>query len=84
MAYLEQPQRIEQLAQQLQLAPIKPERETTEDALIDVARHGPVAVAPASPTAAANDAAAASEAPEATPDDYPTPEAAAAQAEPPR
>jgi cell division protein FtsL len=73
VAYLEQPRRIEQLAQQLQLAPIKPEHETTEDALIDVARHAPAAHAPASPTAAANDEAAVAEAPEATPDDYPPP-----------
>lgn len=73
VAYLEQPRRIEQLAQQLQLAPIKPEHETTEDALIDVARHAPAAHAPASPTAAANDEAAVAEAPEATPDDDPPP-----------
>jgi len=80
VAYLEQPRRIEQLAQQLQLAPIKPEHETTEDALIDVARHAPAAHAPASPTAAANNDAAAAEAPEATPDDYPSPEQASGEA----
>jgi cell division protein FtsL len=74
VAYLEQPQRIQQLAQQLQLAPIKPEHETTEDALIDVARHAPVPHAPASPTAAVNGAVASGEAPEATPDDYPPPQ----------
>jgi cell division protein FtsL len=79
VAYLEQPRRIEQLAQQLQLAPIKPEHETTEDALIDVARHAPAAHAPASPTAAANTDAAAAEAPEATPDDYPSPEQASGE-----
>lgn len=79
VAYLEQPRRIEMLAQQLGLTPISPEHETTEDALIDVARHAPVAHAPASPTAAANDAAAAAEAPEATPDDYPSPEQTAGQ-----
>jgi cell division protein FtsL len=73
VAYLEQPSRIEKLAQDLQLAPIKPEHETTEDALIDVARHGPVAHAPAPPTVAANGEAASAEAPEATPDDYPPP-----------
>ena len=73
VAFLEQPRRIEQYALQLQLAPIKPERETTEDALIDVARHAPVPTAPASPTAAANSDTAAAEAPEATPDDYPVP-----------
>jgi len=80
VAYLEQPRRIEQLALQLQLAPIKPEHETTEDALIDVARHAPAAHAPASPTAAVNDAAAAAEAPEATPDDYPSPAETSAEA----
>jgi cell division protein FtsL len=80
VAYLEQPRRIEQLAQQLQLAPIKPEHETTEDALIDVARHAPAAHAPASPTAAANTDAAAAEAPESTPDDYPSPEQASGEA----
>jgi len=80
VAYLEQPRRIEQLAQQLQLAPIKPEHETTEDALIDVARHAPAAHAPASPTAAANTDAAAAEAPESTPDDYPSPEQSSAEA----
>jgi cell division protein FtsL len=80
VAYLEQPRRIEQLAQQLQLAPIKPEHETTEDALIDVARHAPAVHAPASPTAAANTDAAAAEAPESTPDDYPPPEQATGEA----
>lgn len=73
VAFLEQPQRIEKLAQDQNLAPIKPERETTEDALIDVARHAPVAHAPASPTAAVNGDAASAEQPEATPDDYPAP-----------
>ena len=80
VAYLEQPRRIEQLAQQLQLAPISPEHETTEDALIDVARHAPAAHTPASPTAAANNEAASAEAPEATPDDYPPPQPATGQA----
>ena len=86
VAYLEQPRRIEQMAQQLGLAPISPEHETTEDALIDVARHAPVAHAPASPTAAANDVTASAEAPEASPDDYPSPEQAVGQtsAEAPR
>jgi hypothetical protein len=74
VAYLEQPRRIEQLATSLQLAPIKPEHETTEDALIDVARRAPAAHAPAPPEAAAAGAAAAAEAPEATPDDYPAPQ----------
>jgi len=73
VAFLEQPQRIERLAQDQHLEPIKPERETTEDALIDVARHAPVAHAPAPPTVAANGDAASAEQPEATPDDYPPP-----------
>lgn len=80
VAYLEQPRRIEQLAVSLQLAPIKPEHETTEDALIDVARRAPVAHAPAPPDAAAAGAAAAAEAPESTPDDYPSPEQASGEA----
>jgi hypothetical protein len=80
VAYLEQPRRIEQYALQRGLAPISPEHETTEDALIDVARHAPVAHAPASPTAAANNEAAAAEAPEATPDDYPAPQPASGEA----
>ena len=73
VAFLEQPSRIEKLAQDQHLEPIKPERETTEDALIDVARHAPVPHAPASPTAAVNGDAASAEQPEATPDDYPAP-----------
>ena len=75
VAFLEQPRRIEQLAVGMQLAPIKPERETTEDALIDVARHLSTAPAPVPPVAAAADDAASAEAPEATPDDVPVPEA---------
>jgi cell division protein FtsL len=78
VAYLEQPRRIEQLAAGLQLAPIKPDHETTEDALIDVARHrAPASVGSTSapiPAASATDPASA-EAPESTPDDYPSPEA---------
>ena len=80
VAYLEQPRRIEQLATSLQLAPIKPEHETTEDALIDVARHAPVPHAPASPTAAVNGDAASAEQPEATPDDYPPPQPSSGEA----
>jgi hypothetical protein len=76
VAYLEQPRRIEQLAAGLNLTPIKPDHEITEDALIDVARHqAPVqASSSAGPAAPANDAAS-TEAPESTPDDYPPPEA---------
>lgn len=70
VAHLEQPRRIEQLAQMMQLAPIAPDREITEDALIDVARRRelprvPVTAAPAAPDALASDA------PEALPDDAP-------------
>jgi len=77
VAYLEQPRRIEQLAAGLQLTPIKPDHETTEDALIDVARHQAPAGAPGSTSTPAGSAAdpASAEAPEATPDDYPSPEA---------
>ena len=50
VAHLEQPRRIEQMALALHLAPIAADRETTEDALIDVARHRappqPIALAP--------------------------------------
>ena len=68
VAHLEQPRRIEQLAQMLQLKPIAPDHEITEDALIDVARRrelprAPVAAAPVAPEALATDA------PEALPDD---------------
>ncbi len=79
VAFLEQPSRIEKLAQDQHLEPIKPERETTEDALIDVARHAPVPHAPASPTAAVNGDAASAEQPEATPDDYPPPQPSSGQ-----
>lgn len=72
VAHLEQPRRIEQLAQMMQLQPISPDHEITEDALIDVARRrelprAPVTAAPESPDALAADA------PEAVPDDVPPP-----------
>ncbi|MBO9709734.1 MAG: cell division protein [Caulobacter sp.] len=73
VAYLEQPRRIEQLAAGMQLLPIKPEHETTEDALIDVARRNPVPTRQAPPPVSAAGDVAAAEAPEATPDDYPAP-----------
>ena len=68
VAHLEQPRRIEQLAQMMQLKPIAPDHEITEDALIDVARRrelprAPVSAAPVAPEALAADA------PEALPDD---------------
>lgn len=66
VAHLEQPRRIESLAQAAQLAPISPERETSEDALIDVARKPvPASKLPAPPVAAAADPAlAAADAPD--------------------
>lgn len=72
VAHLEQPRRIEQLAQMMQLKPIAPDHEITEDALIDVARRrelprAPISAAPVAPEALAADA------PEAVPDDIPPP-----------
>lgn len=66
VAHLEQPRRIESLAQAAQLAPISPDRETSEDALIDVARKpGPAPKSPAPSVAAATDPAlAAADAPD--------------------
>jgi len=76
VAHLEQPRRIEQLAQMMKLEPIKPDHEITEDALIDVARRrelprAPISAAPVAPEALATDA------PEAVPDDVPPPPEAA-------
>jgi hypothetical protein len=72
VAHLEQPRRIEQLAQMMQLKPIAPDHEIAEDALIDVARRrelprAPIAAPPVAPEALAADA------PEAVPDDVPPP-----------
>lgn len=68
VAHLEQPRRIEQLAQMMQLKPIAPDHEITEDALIDVARRretpkAPMSAEPVTPEALAADG------PEALPDD---------------
>lgn len=76
VAHLEQPRRIEQLAQMMQLQPIALDHEITEDALIDVARRhepprAPVATVPTAPGDLASDA------PEALPDDDAPPPAAA-------
>jgi len=73
VAHLEQPRRIEQLAQMMQLQPIAADHEITEDALIDVARHAelpraPVVAALVSPEALAADA------PEPLPDDASAPQ----------
>ncbi len=72
VAHLEQPRRIEQLALMMQLKPIAPDHEITEDALIDVARRrelprAPIAAAPVAPEALAADA------PEPLPDDAAAP-----------
>ena len=72
VAHLEQPRRIEQLAQMMQLKPIAPDHEITEDALIDVARRrelprAPVSAAPVSPEDLAADG------PEALPADASVP-----------
>ncbi|MBI1682139.1 cell division protein FtsL [Caulobacter hibisci] len=66
VAHLEQPRRIESLAQAAQLAPIAADRETSEDALIDVARRpAPPSKRSAAPVAAATDPAlAAADAPD--------------------
>lgn len=68
VAHLEQPRRIEQLARMMQLKPIAPDHEITEDALIDVARRreppkAPVSAAQVTPEALAADG------PEALPED---------------
>lgn len=69
VAHLEQPRRIEGLAASLNLEPIAPERETSEEALIDVARHGASpAAAPVSPSQTPSEALAA-DAPQALPAD---------------
>lgn len=77
VAHLEQPRRIEQLAQMMQLKPIAPDHEITEDALIDVARRrdlprAPVAATPVTPEDLAADG------PEPLPDEPPPPEVAEA------
>ncbi|MFT4254271.1 MAG: cell division protein, partial [Caulobacter sp.] len=59
VAHLEQPRRIESLAQAAQLAPIAADRETSEDALIDVARRPVPASKLPPPPAATPDAALA-------------------------
>ncbi|MDR7228996.1 hypothetical protein J2X45_000059 [Caulobacter sp. BE264] len=78
VAHLEQPRRIEQLAQMMQLKPIAPDHEITEDALIDVARRrelpkAPVSAAPVTPETLAADG------PEALPDDAAVPPPPAVQ-----
>lgn len=73
VAHLEQPRRIEALAIAMGLQPIPASRETTEDALVDVARHRPTpAPVELSPATVAPDALAA-DAPEPVPADPPVP-----------
>jgi len=69
VAHLEQPRRIESLAQAAQLAPIAADRETSEDALIDVARRPakPSKTAPA-PAPAPSAALAGADAPDGAAD----------------
>lgn len=69
VAHLEQPRRIEQLALMMQLKPIAPDHEITEDALIDVARRRDLPRAPVAAEASPADLVA--DAPEAVPDDTP-------------
>lgn len=72
VAHLEQPRRIEQLAQMMQLAPIAADHEITEDALIDVARRRELPRAPVTAAPEATDVLAA-DAPEPLPEDAPPP-----------
>ncbi|MDR6627931.1 cell division protein [Caulobacter segnis] len=72
VAHLEQPRRIEQLARMMQLQPIAPDREITEDALIDVARRRELPRAPVTAAPEATDVMAA-DAPEPLPEDAPPP-----------
>ncbi|MBU4433827.1 MAG: cell division protein [Alphaproteobacteria bacterium] len=74
VAFLEQPRRIEALAVAMGLRPIAADHETTEDALVDVARHHAVAAPIELPAGPVDAAALAADAPEATPDDAPAPE----------
>jgi len=71
VAFLEQPRRIEAMAVAMGLAPIQASHETTEDALVDVARHHTPAAPIELPKAPVEPSALASDAPEATPDDAP-------------
>ena len=81
VAHLEQPRRIEGLALAMGLVAIPADRETTEDALVDVARN----MAPAKPVALIETPVApgalAADAPEAVPEDA-TPAAPAAPGAP--
>lgn len=75
VAHLEQPRRIEALAAQLRLAPITPDHETSEEALIDVARRAtPPAPVSADPVQATPEVLSA-DAPQDLPADPPAPEA---------
>lgn len=71
VAFLEQPRRIEALAVAMGLQPIPASHETTEDALIDVARHHTPPAPVELPKAPVEASALAADAPEATPGDPP-------------
>ncbi|OYW29941.1 MAG: cell division protein [Caulobacter sp. 12-67-6] len=78
VAHLEQPRRIEALAVAMGLQPIAADRETTEDALVDVARNRAAPAPVALPTAPVAAEALASDAPQPIPADVapsPQPEA---------
>lgn len=78
VAHLEQPRRIEALAVTMGLQPIAADRETTEDALVDVARNRAAQAPVALPTAPVAAEALASDAPQPIPADVapsPQPEA---------
>lgn len=68
VAHLEQPRRIQQLAQMMNLRPIAPDHEISEDALIDVARRRELPRLPVTAAPVATDALVA-DAPEPLPDD---------------
>lgn len=71
VAFLEQPRRIEAMAVAMGLAPIQANHETSEDALVDVARHHTPAKPIELPQAPVEASALAADAPEPTPDDVP-------------
>ena len=73
VAFLEQPRRIEAMAVAMGLAPIQASHETSEDALIDVARHHTPAAPIELPKAPVEADALAADAPEPTPEDVPPP-----------
>ena len=75
VAHLEQPRRIEALAVAMGLQPIPADRETTEDALVDVARNRAAPVPVQLPAAPVEPDALSADAPEPAPADAGPPEA---------